>query len=431
MTIQANVDAERSILGGILLDDKAYDEAAACGLDYADFSLDSHRRIYLRMIDLATSSKPIDMVTLIEQLNQHKELKPVGDVGYLAALLEGIPDRPSIKHYIRIVKEKAAQRKLISACAATAGSLQDQMSSAEGMEYLTDQMLQIQTGSDEAPARRVIEFSEKTYADWLTAAEGDSDLLGLPTGVAALDLATTGIRETELWLFGGRTGDGKTNLALQTIAANCSQEIPVGMFSIEMPKEALLHRLWAGEGKVDFNRVRYPRHLTPEVKMRIERAMVDVGKWPLHIVEESGIRLSKLIAKAKLLIRRQGVRLIVIDYVQLVTANGKDERERVTKVSQALMALAKDTGVPVIAISQLARPRDGNENFRPTKFNLKESGSLENDAHVIVLIYRPVDDRKMKTNEDELIIEKQRNGLPSIEKVCFMPWLRFHERENR
>jgi replicative DNA helicase len=429
ITLPTSVDTEKSILGGILLDDKAYDEAAAAGLEAADFSLESHRRIYQHMGTLASASRPIDLITLIEELSTHKDLEPVGGFGYVTGLIEGVPDRPSIKHYIRIVKEKSAQRKLIHACNATVGGIQDQMSSADGMEYLTDQMLQIQTGSDEAPAKRLMEFSERTYAEWLEIANRDTDLIGLSTGVDSLDMATTGIRETELWLIGGRTGDGKTNLALQTIAANCRRDIPVGMFSIEMPKEAILHRLWAGEGQVDFNHIRFPRRLDGEVKLRIERAMVDVAKWPLHVVEESGIQLSKLVAKAKLMIRRENVKLLVVDYMQQVTTSGKDERERITKVSKVLMGLAKETGVPVLALSQLARPRDGNENFRPTKFNLKESGSLENDAHVVILIYRPVDERKMKTNEDELIIEKQRNGLPSIEKVTFRPWLRFHERE--
>lgn len=410
------------------MDVKAYDEAAALGLDAADFSLDSNRRIFLRMATLAATSRPIDMITLIEELTQHKELEPVGDVGYVSSLTDGVPDRPTIKAYVRIVKEKAAQRKLISACNATVTGVTEEMSSSDGIGYLTDQMLQIQTGSDDAPARRVIEFSEATYDKWLAVAEGTSDLIGLPTGVNSLDLATTGIREKEFWIFAGRTGDGKTNLALQTISANCREEIPVGLFSIELPKESNLHRLWASEAKVDFKYVRFPRRLNTETKMRIERAMVDVAKWPLHIVEESGIRLAKLIAKARLLIRREGVKLIVVDYVQLVNAPGRDERDRLTKISQALQGLAKDTGVPIIALSQLARPKDGNENNRPTKFNLKESGSLENDADVIVLIYRPVDDRKMKTNEDELIVEKQRSGLPSIEKVAFLPWLRFEER---
>lgn len=429
MTV-SNPEAERAILGAVLMDDKAFDEAAALGLDAMEFSLDSHRRIFQHMSVLAGSSRPIDLVTLIEQLATHNDLQPIGDVAYVSSLVEGVPDRPSVKHYVRIVKEKAAQRKLVSACNSTVGGLSEEMSSGEGMAYLTDQMLQIQTGSDEAPAQRVMEFSERAYSAWLATANGDSDLIGLPTGVNALDQSTTGIREKELWLIGGRTGDGKTNLALQMIAANCARDTAVGMFSIEMPKEALLHRLWASEGQVDFNHVRFPRRLSSETKMRIERAMIDVAKWPLHIVDESGIPIPKLIAKAKLLIRRESVKLLVVDYVQQVTTSGKDERERITKVSKALMGLAKDTGVPIIALSQLARPRDGNENFRPTKFNLKESGSLENDAHVIVLIYRPVDERKMKTNEDELIVEKQRNGLPSIEKVRFMPWLRFREREN-
>jgi replicative DNA helicase len=307
VTLPTNTEAEKSILGAILLDDKAYDETAAAGLEAADFSLDSNRRIYQHMGLLAAVSRPIDLITLIEELSAHKDLEPIGGYSYVVSLVEGVPDRPSIKHYIRIVKEKSAQRKLIHACSATVGGIQDQMSSADGMEYLTDQMLQIQTGSDEAPAKRLMEFSDQTYANWLAIANGDSELIGLSTGVGSLDLATTGIRKHELWVYGGRTGDGKTNLALQAIAANCRREIPVGMFSIEMPKEALLHRLWAGEGRIDFNHIRFPRRLTDDIKKRIERAMVDVAKWPLHIVEESGIRLHKLIAKAKLMIRREHV----------------------------------------------------------------------------------------------------------------------------
>lgn len=428
-TLPTNLEAERSILGAILLEPRAYDEAAGLGLVPDDFSCDSHQVIYRNFMELAEASSAIDLVTVSNKLAEHKELAKVGDAAYISSLIDGVPDRPSIKNYIRIVKEKSAQRKLIHTCNAAVTGIADQMTSGDAMNYLTDQMLQIQTGSDDAPAKRVIEFSEKTYGSWLEVANGSSDLVGLPTGLGSLDTATTGIRETELWMIGGRTGDGKTVLSLQTIAANCREEVPVAMFSIEMTKESILHRLWAGEGQVDFNKIRFPRRLSPEDKMRIERAMVEVGKWPLFVIEESGIQLSKLVAKSKLLIRRENVKLIVVDYIQQVSTTGKDERERVTKISKALMGLAKDTGVPVLALSQLARPREGNENHRPTKFNLKESGSLENDAHVIVLIYRPVDDRKMKTGLDELVLEKQRSGMTSIEPVKFLPWLRFHERE--
>jgi replicative DNA helicase len=421
-------EAELGILGGILLDPKSYDEAASLGLTADDFSLDSHRVIYRAICFLAESASAIDVVTVVNYLDQHKLLLKIGDVSYISKLIDGVPDTPSVKHYVRIVRERAAKRKLISACDATKASLEAEATSSEAIESLTDQILQVQTGSDETPAKRIIEFTDSTYAEWVKLSEAESELAGLATGVSSLDLATTGIRENELWVVAGRTGDGKTNLALQSIAANCCQEIPVGMFSIEMTKEAILQRLWAGESRVDFNRIRFPRRLNTETKSKIKEAMLEVGRWPLFIVEESGIQLSKLIAKAKLLIRRERVKLIVVDYVQLISTNGRDEREKLTKVSHALMGLAKETGVPVIAISQLSRPRDGNENNRPAIFNLKESGSLENDAHVVVMIYRPVDDRKMKTGEDELIVGKQRGGVTSIEKVVFMPWLRFAER---
>jgi replicative DNA helicase len=424
-----SVSAERSILGSILLDPKAYDEATGIGLEDGDFSLDSHRRIFRAIGCLAENSMATDTVTLVNFLQDHSELKAVGDVGYISALLDGIPIRPSVKSYVRIVKEASSQRKLLAASTHISEKIQDRtMDSGEAMDWLSDRILEVRIGSDEYPAQRVTEFSNDTYTQWLALCRREDDLVGLSTGIGSLDMATTGIREAERWVYAGRTGDGKTNLALQTIASSCRNDISVGFFSIEMTKESLLHRLWAGESGVDFNHIRFPRRLQAATTKKIEEAMIDVAKWPLHIVEESSIGLSKLIAKAKLLIRREKIKLLVVDYVQLVSTSGKDEKERITKVSHSLMALAKDSGVPVIEISQLARPRDGNENHRPTIYNLKESGTIENDADVVILIYRPVDDRKQKTGEDELIVGKQRNGSMGIEKVCFMPWLRFHER---
>jgi replicative DNA helicase len=426
--LPANPEVERSILGSILLNDALYDEASSAGLVAEDFSLDSHRRIFRGMCSLAESSSVIDTVTLINLLEERHDLAAVGGVGYVSSLLDGVPDRPSIKNYVRIARENAARRKLIHACNSTVGGIAEEMSSGDAIDYLTDQMLHIQTGSDEAPAYRVIEFSDPAYAEWLRLADSTSDLIGLSTGIGALDLATTGIREGERWVYAGRTGDGKTNLALQTVAENCREGIPVAMFSIEMKKEALLQRLWASEAMVDYNHLRFPRCLPPDTKKKIERAMVEVAKWPLFIVEESAISLSKLAAKARLLMRREKVKLNVVDYVQLVSTTGKDERERLTKISHGLMALAKDSGIPVIELSQLARPKDGNENQRPAIYNLKESGSIEQDADVVVLIYRPVDERKLKTGEDELIVGKQRGGVTSVEKVRFTNFLRFKER---
>ncbi|HXM62993.1 MAG TPA: DnaB-like helicase C-terminal domain-containing protein [Terriglobales bacterium] len=430
--LPTNLEAERSVLGAILLDAKAYDEAAALGLAAGELSLDSHRRIYLAMQAIADTGRPIDLVTLSEELSSHRQLEAVGDYGYISGLLDGVPDRPSIRHYVRIVREKAMQRRLVHACHSTIGVIGDGCSSQQAIEALGENILQIQTGSDDAPAQRVVSFTDQVYNEWEKLADGSGDLIGLTTSLDCLDLATTGIRKGELWLVGGRTGDGKTALSLQIAAANCRNEIPVAIFSIEMGQGDLLQRLWSHDGKIPFQCIRYPRRLEPEMRTRIRLAMGDVGQWPLFVVEDSSLSIQKLIAKARLLIRREKVQLLIVDYVQLISVPARDEKERLTKVSNALRALAKDTGVPVVAISQLSRPKDGSLNARPNKFHLKESGSQENDAHVIILTYRPVDEFGNPSGEDELIIAKQRHGPVSNELVYFdSKTLTFHERTNR
>jgi replicative DNA helicase len=418
-SLPASAEAERSVLGGILLEVKAYDEAAALGLTAADFSLDSHRRIYSRMVELAESSRPIDTITLIEELERHKELEAVGDVGYVSGLMDGVPDRPSIKHYVKIVREKAAQRKVIHACNAIIGSISDGSSSQECIGDLNERLLQIQTGTDDAPAERVLKFSDAVYNDWERLADGSNDVIGLTTSIDSVDLVTTGIRPGETWAIGGRTGDGKTSLALQIAAANCRRDVAVGYFSIEMSKSELLQRLWSHEGKIPFGYIRNPRCAKADMRSQVLRAMTTVACWPLFIAEDGSLSLQKLVAKARLLVRQEKLGLIVVDYVQLISANAPNERERITKISAQIRALAKDTGVPILAVSQLNRPKDRNQNERPNKFSMKESGSLENDANTILLIYRPMDDFGRPTGDDEIVIAKQRHGPVSNEAVRF------------
>ena len=210
------------------------------------------------MQSIAESGRPVSMITLIEELDRRKDLTPIGDVAYVSSLIDGVPDRPSIKHYVRIVREKDDLRKLIHSCTSVVGAIEDGCSSQAATAELTERILQIQTGSDEAPAQRVISFSDQVYGEWEQIADGSDDLIGLSTSLDALDIATTGIRKGELWLIGGRTGDGKTALALQIAAANCSREIPVGFFSIEMARGDLLQRLWSHAGKIPSSKSAIP-----------------------------------------------------------------------------------------------------------------------------------------------------------------------------
>jgi replicative DNA helicase len=418
-SLPASVEAERSVLGGILLDANAYEEAAARGLTASDFALDSHRKIYRAMSSLSESASAIDHVTVVNYLEQHHDLVKVGDIGYVGELLDGVPDRPSIKHYVDIVREKARLRKLIQVCNASIGAISDGSSSQQCIGDLGERLLQIQTGSDDAPAERVLKFSDAVYSEWERLADGTDDVIGLTTGIGSIDLVTTGIRPGETWAIGGRTGDGKTSLALQIAAANCRRDVAVGYFSVEMSKGELLQRLWSHEGNIPFGYIRNPRCASTDIRSQVRRAMATVGMWPLFVAEDGSLSLQKLVAKARLLIRQEKLGLIVVDYVQLISAAAPNERERITKISGQIRALAKDTGVPILAVSQLNRPKDRNQNERPNKFSMKESGSLENDANTILLIYRPTDDSGRPTGDDEIVIAKQRHGPVGNELVRF------------
>jgi replicative DNA helicase len=418
-TLPANSEVERSVLGGILLEAKAYDEAAARGLTASDFSLDSHRRIYLAMQQMGEAGSPIDLVTICNFLGDRRELEPLGGAAYLASLLEGVPDRPSIGHYVDIVRRKADARSVAHACTATIGAISDGTPAHECIGELSERLLQIQTGSDDVPAERVLKFSDAVYSEWERLADGSDAVIGLTTGVDSLDFVTTGIRPGETWAIGGRTGDGKTSLALQIAAANLRRDIPVGYFSIEMSKSELLQRLWSHEGRIPFDAIRNPRSASADIRSRVLRAMTTVGQWPLFVAEDGSLSLQKLVAKARLLIRQEKLGLLIVDYVQLISAIAPNERERITKISSQIRALAKDTGVPVVAVSLLNRPKDRNPNERPNKFSMKESGSLENDANTILLIYRPMDDFGRPTGDDEIVIAKQRHGPVGNEKVSF------------
>jgi replicative DNA helicase len=427
-TLPANVEAERSILGAILLDNLSYNQAAE-HLKPEDFSLDSHRRIYTRMVDLAESSRPIDMITLVEELDRRKELEAIGDVGYVSGLLDGVPDRPSIEHYIKIVRDKALLRGLIHVANAAIARASDQSDLAE--EVLNDAEAAIMQLSEKRIGRGfmgVQEIVKESFGSVDALLQRGQRITGLATHYTDLDEMTSGFQKADLIIIAGRPSMGKTAFAMN-IAENAAIEDQkvVGMFSLEMSREALLLRLLCSRARVDSHKMR-TGSLWRDDMTKVVRAMDELAHAPIFIDDTPGIVLSEMRAKARRLKQSQGkLDLLIVDYLQLMSGGGKrfeNRTQEVSAISRGLKGLAKELSVPVIALSQLSRaPESRGGDHRPQLADLRESGSIEQDADVVAFIFREEvykqDDPDLQ-GKAELIIAKQRNGPTGKVKLAFI-----------
>ena len=427
-TLPANVEAERSILGAILLDNLSYNQAAE-HLKPEDFSLDSHRRIYTRMVDLAESSRPIDMITLVEELDRRKELEAIGDVGYVSGLLDGVPDRPSIEHYIKIVRDKALLRGLIHVANAAIARASDQSDLAE--EVLNDAEAAIFQLSEKRIGRGfmgVQEIVKESFGSVDALLQRGQRITGLATHYTDLDEMTSGFQKADLIIIAGRPSMGKTAFAMN-IAENAAIEDQkvVGMFSLEMSREALLLRLLCSRARVDSHKMR-TGSLWRDDMTKVVRAMDELAHAPIFIDDTPGIVLSEMRAKARRLKQSQGkLDLLIVDYLQLMSGGGKrfeNRTQEVSAISRGLKGLAKELSVPVIALSQLSRaPESRGGDHRPQLADLRESGSIEQDADVVAFIFREEvykqDDPDLQ-GKAELIIAKQRNGPTGKVKLAFI-----------
>ena len=427
-SLPANVEAERSILGAILLDNLSYHQAAE-HLKPDDFSLDSHRRIYTRMMDLAESSRPIDMITLVEELDRHKELEPIGDVAYVSGLLDGVPDRPSIEHYVRIVRDKALLRGLMHAANAAIARAAEQSDPAE--EILNDAEAAIFQLSEKRIGRGfmgVQEIVKESFGSVDALLQRGQRITGLETHYADLDEKTSGLQKSDLIIIAARPSMGKTAFALN-IAENAAIEDKkvVGVFSLEMSREALLLRLLCSRARVDSHKMR-TGSLWRDDMNKVVRAMEELATAPIFIDDTPGIALSEMRAKARRLMQSQGkLDLIIVDYLQLMSGGSKryeNRTQEVSAISRGLKALAKELTVPVVSLSQLSRaPESRGGDHRPQLADLRESGSIEQDADVVAFIFREEvykqDDPELQ-GKAELIIAKQRNGPTGKVTLAFL-----------
>lgn len=427
-TLPANVEAERSILGAILLDNFAYNEAAE-HLKPEDFSLDSHRRIYARMQDLAESSRAIDLITLVEELDRKKELQAIGDAAYISGLLDGVPDRPSIEHYVKIVRDKALLRGLIHTANAAIARASEQSDTAE--DILNDTEASIFELSEKRIGRGflgVLEIVKDSFGSVDALLQRGQRITGLETHYNDLDEMTSGFQKADLIILAARPSMGKTSLAMN-IAENAAIEDKkvVGMFSLEMSREALLLRLLCSQARVNSHKMR-TGSLWREDMQKVVHAMEQLAHAPIFIDDTPGITLSEMRAKVRRLKQSQGaLDLIIVDYLQLMSGGGRryeNRTQEVSAISRGLKALAKEMEVPVIALSQLSRaPESRGGDHRPQLADLRESGSIEQDADLVMFIFREEvynqDDPELQ-GVAELIISKQRNGPTGKVKMAFL-----------
>jgi replicative DNA helicase len=427
-SLPANVEAERSILGAILLDNFSYNQAAE-SLKPEDFSLDSHRRIYSRMVDLAESSRAIDLITLAEELDRRKELAAIGDVGYISGLLDGVPDRPSIEHYIQIVRDKALLRGLMHAANAAMARAAEQSEPAE--DILNEAEAAIFQLSDKRIGRSFMDVQEivkESFGSVDALLQRGQRITGLATHYGDLDDMTSGLQRSDLIIIAGRPSMGKTAFAMNIAenAAIMDQKV-VGVFSLEMSKESLLQRMLCSVAKVDSHKFR-TGSWWKEDEQKLSSAIEKLTHAPILIDDTPGIGLSEMRAKARRLKQKRGaLDLIIVDYLQLMSGGSKrfeNRTQEVSAISRGLKALAKELSVPVVALSQLSRaPESRGGDHRPQLADLRESGSIEQDADVVAFIFREEvykqDDPDLQ-GRAELIIAKQRNGPTGKVRLAFI-----------
>jgi replicative DNA helicase len=428
IAVPGSVNVERSILGSILQESSHFNEAAE-HLRAEDFLLDSHRRIYGRMEDLIESSRPIDLVLLIEELDRHKDLQAIGGISYVTELLQGVPDRPSIEHYVKIVRDKALLRGLINAANTAIAKASEQSDSAE--EILSDAEAAIFQLSEKRISRGFMGIQEivrESFGSVDALLQRGQRITGLATHYTDLDEMTSGLQRSDLVIIAARPSMGKTAFAMN-IAENAAVEDKqvVGVFSLEMSREALLMRLLCSQARVDAHKMR-TGSLWQDDTRKVVRAMEQLAHAPIFIDDTPGISLSEMRAKARRLKQSQGrLDLIIVDYLQLMSGGSKryeNRTQEVSAISRGLKALAKELAVPVIALSQLSRaPESRGGDHRPQLADLRESGSIEQDADLVMFIFREEvykqDDPDLQ-GRAEIIISKQRNGPIGRVNLAFL-----------
>ena len=424
-SLPSSIDAERSLLGSVLVNNENYYRIVEF-LRPEDFYLDSHRVIFRNMTGLMENSRAIDLITLQDELLRNASLESAGGIGYLSGLLEGIPYLTNIEHYIDIVRDKSLLRQMINSASKVISECFDQ---AEPADAILDQAEQALFNLSEHRTKSgfvsVADMEEDTQKLLTKLYEDKEMITGVATGFTDLDRMTSGFQPGDLVILAARPSMGKTALALNVAQyVALKKGLPVGIFSLEMSKQQLLMRFLCAESLVDAHKVRTGYIGKDDFRQLID-ALATVTRAPLYIDDSSSLTIMEMRAKARRLKAEHGLSLLIVDYLQLMSGYGRVENrvQEISGISRGLKALAKELEVPVIALSQLSRaPEQRQGDHRPQLSDLRESGSIEQDADVVLFIYREEVYKRDEENEGkaDLIISKQRNGPIGNVKLAFL-----------
>jgi replicative DNA helicase len=425
-TLPHNLEAERSVLGAILVHNDAFNLAAQV-LTPADFYRDAHRRIFDKMIALSERRQAIDFVTVKEELARAGEVDEVGGPAYIASLADGVPRATNVEYYARIVKEKSTLRNLIYAANKIVANAYE--ADQEPDLILDEAESAIFAVADDrlkagfVPMRDLVKESFPKIEQLF---EQKRLITGVPTGFVDLDEMTRGFQAGDLIIVAARPSMGKTSLVLNISQYVASQrDFTVGFFSLEMSKESIFLRLLTSEAQIDGHRL-MSGAIGQKDYGRISHALETLSAMKLYIDDTANLGVLEMRAKARRLQAEHGLSLLVVDYIQLMNGRGRFENRtlELAAIARSIKGLAKELNVPIIVLSQLSRAPESRSDHRPQLSDLRESGALEQDADVVGLIYRDDVYNRDPNNPDagtaELIIAKQRNGPTGVVRLAFL-----------
>jgi replicative DNA helicase len=418
-----NLEAEQSVLGAILIDNNALPRCLEI-LDPEDFYKLSHRKIFFAMTDLFDKNEPIDLITLTDQLKKNDELEAVGGIAYLSLMVNMVPTAANVRYHSHIVREKALLRGLVQSANEIASKVyEDNLDAEDLVDYAERSIFKISDKRVKASFVTLKEVIRDSFEMIEQLYDKKETVTGVSSGFRDLDDLTTGFQKGDLIIVGGRPSMGKTAFALN-IAQHVGLELrePVAIFSLEMAREQLAIRMLCAEAMVNSNSIR-KGFIKKEDWHKLTSAASNLTGAPIFIDDTSGITVLELRAKARRLKIEHGLSLVIVDYLQLMRGKGSFERreQEISDISRSLKGLAKELSVPVIAVSQLNRSVEQRRPPTPILADLRESGAIEQDADVIIFLYRDeIYNKEAKKGHSEVIIAKQRNGPTGTVHLAFM-----------